>query len=116
MTEFKREERYIVIKRKNLSDKEEFAIRALLEGLDVGTVECVVVESDWPENETVWKMIEARVAGQPVEDPRDKVIELCRQQLITAKQHICYESYGDAMSVISEALAAIEQLKGKEKS
>ena len=47
---------------------------------------------------------------------RDKVIELCRQQLITAKQHICYESYGDAMSVISEALAAIEQLKGKEKS
>ena len=46
---------------------------------------------------------------------RDKVIELCRQQLITAKQHICYESYGDAMSVISEALAAIEQL-GKEKS
>ena len=47
---------------------------------------------------------------------RDKVIELCRQQLITAKQHICYESYGDAMSVISEAIFAIKQLKGKEKS
>ena len=75
MTEFKREERYIVIKRKNLSEKEEFAIRALLEGLDVGTVECVVVESDWPENEVVWKMIESRVTGQTnhIEDVRAMV-------------------------------------------
>lgn len=75
MTEFKREERYIVIKRKYLSRNDEDAIRTLLEELDVGTVECVVVESDWPECETVWKMIEERVSGQPVEDPRDKVID-----------------------------------------
>lgn len=63
MSEFQREERFIVIKRKHLNENQEQAIRATLRALSVGTVECVVVESDWPEYETVWKMIEARMAG-----------------------------------------------------
>jgi len=69
MSEFQREERYIVIKRK----------RIYAEGDDAGTVwerklraqiplewlvDCVVVESDWPEYETVWRMIQDRVEGR----------------------------------------------------
>jgi len=48
--EFKREYRYQVIKLKT--------------GLPV---ECVVVEADWPEYETVFRMIQARVEGKPNE-------------------------------------------------
>ncbi|MGF7151284.1 hypothetical protein FHS96_004947 [Sphingomonas zeicaulis] len=62
-TPFVREERYIVIKRKHLDDSQETAVRALLTEQGIGIVECAVVESDWPEYEPVWKMIEDRVAG-----------------------------------------------------
>ena len=110
MTEqFKREERYIVIKRKNLTEKEEFAIRALLEGLDVGTVECVVVESDWPENEIVWKMIEARVTDQPVEDPRDEALRLAREALENCEGMVDeLRDYPITHDLLIEALAAID--------
>lgn len=64
---FKREERYIVLKRKNLYPEQESFIRDLLEEMGVLTVECVVVESDWPESETVWKMIQDRIEGRPNE-------------------------------------------------
>lgn len=60
---FVREERYIVIKRKHLTPFMEGAIRNQLEALEVPPVDCVVVESDWPECEKVWRMIEARVVG-----------------------------------------------------
>ena len=63
-TEFKREERYIVLKRKNLYPEQESAIRDLLEEMGILTVECVVVESDWPESETVWQMIQDRIEGR----------------------------------------------------
>ena len=59
---FVREERYIVIKRKNLYHKDETALRNFLAMRDIGTVECVVVEADWPEYEAVWGMIKARSA------------------------------------------------------
>ena len=45
--EFKREDRYYVIKLKTCSK-----------------VEAVVIEKDWPEYELVWQMIEARMTGQ----------------------------------------------------
>lgn len=60
---FHREERYIVIKRKHLSDWQQSALRGHMSWLDIGTVECVVVERDWPEYEPVWAMIEARCGG-----------------------------------------------------
>jgi hypothetical protein len=66
--EFHREDRYIVIKHKDLGNVpvayREHLVRpifALQAHLPVR--ECVVVESDWPEYETVWRMIEARVTG-----------------------------------------------------
>lgn len=57
---FQREERYIVIKRKHLTNGHEADIRAYLSNIGVSIVDCAVVEDDWPEYETVWEMIEAR--------------------------------------------------------
>jgi hypothetical protein len=69
--EFKREWRYIVVKRKKLLEyaqgearvAEKVEQRILAQIPEEALVECVVVESDWPEYETVWKLIEARVTG-----------------------------------------------------
>lgn len=72
--EFKREDRYMVFK---ISDVVEHCTKAealhlarLYEIQRVGRkdagkaeLECVVVESDWPEYEPTWKAIEARVTG-----------------------------------------------------
>lgn len=72
MNQFKREKRYIVIKRKDL----ELLTREAIEDLEnilmaiaiakqpdldtgaEGEISCVVVERDWPMYETVWKMIQ----------------------------------------------------------
>ena len=63
---FEREDRYIVIKRKNLSEDQAAAIDQTLEMYDIAQVpKAVVVEGDWPEYEPVWRMIEARVSGLP---------------------------------------------------
>lgn len=66
---FEREDRYIVIKRKDLNVVPFAALQSFLEHLRaldsfLPRRECVVVESDWPEYETVWAMIEARVNGK----------------------------------------------------
>lgn len=72
---FKREERYIVLKRKHMNAGQEFAVRSLLGRIDVKTVECVVVESDWPEYETVWRMIEDRVTPRATPAAPDEMLE-----------------------------------------
>lgn len=70
-----REDRYIVIKRKDaeayLSDglKADLdrvcdAISERREADGRHPMECVVVECDWPEYERVWDMIKARVDGE----------------------------------------------------
>lgn len=67
-----REERYIVIKisdiETSLTEQEHWQLRNILrkaddyrKELNKPTLECVVVEHDWPEYERVWKMIEDRV-------------------------------------------------------
>jgi hypothetical protein len=66
--EFKRENRYIVIKRSDLAKLPKalqgdlvnvlFQINARVPARD-----CVVVESDWPEFEPTWAAIERRVTG-----------------------------------------------------
>ncbi|KSL05501.1 hypothetical protein AAA503_20375 [Pseudomonas aeruginosa] len=65
MSEFKREERYLVLKLKDLSPAAEEHIRQYVAARNLPNRQCVVVESDWPEYELVWTMIEARVAGRP---------------------------------------------------
>lgn len=73
-TEFKREERYLVFK---LSDAEEHFtpgekqhLERLVEVQRTGReeagkppLECVVIESDWPEYEPTWRAIETRMTG-----------------------------------------------------
>jgi len=66
--EFHREDRYIVIKHKDLGNVpvayREHLVRPLFAlQAHLPVRECVIVESDWPEYETVWQMIEARVTG-----------------------------------------------------
>lgn len=72
---FKREDRYIVIKRKDLDrlspiDRDVVVsnlehISAILFGWNVPDRECLVIESDWPEYAQAWASIEERVTGQP---------------------------------------------------
>lgn len=65
---FVREERYIVIKRKHLHPMTEASLRNEMRELGIRTIDSAVVERDWPEYETVWSMIEARVTGAAMPD------------------------------------------------
>ena len=69
--EFKREERYIVVKIKDaqaIDSNDPFngydALRDFLKQWHIPTREAVVVEKDWPEFEPTWAAIERRVTGQ----------------------------------------------------
>lgn len=74
MTEFKREDRYLVIKRTDIEEylgDEDKALLSKVENLIGGwrhirnknPFACVVVEQDWPEYEPTWEAIEKRVEG-----------------------------------------------------
>lgn len=81
--EFQRENRYTVLKISDiveaLDPDEKTTLIELEEKIDryrkaegKVSLECVVVESDWPEYEPTWKAIECRVVGVPrpaVESP-----------------------------------------------
>ncbi len=67
MSEFKRENRYTVIKHNQLTESQMQYLKNCIFGEGIPTVEAVVIESDWPEFEPAWKMIEDRVTGAPVE-------------------------------------------------
>ena len=69
-----RENRYLVIKFKDAIEALTVEQREALRGIAIAVtahrqnngkqpLEAVVVESDWPEYEKVWGMIEARVKG-----------------------------------------------------
>lgn len=65
--EFVREGRYIVVKPDYEDDIRMERLRNYIEEMCFHTPDCVVVEADWPEYEPVWRMIEARVIGNPTE-------------------------------------------------
>lgn len=65
---FHREDRYIVIKRRDLAAVPVAYRSSLVEPMfslqpHLPHRECLVIESDWPEYEPVWQMIERRVTG-----------------------------------------------------
>ena len=72
---FRREDRYIVIKRTDMEKvpthlRRNFSgrCRALHEQMLISGAPArsfLVIESDWPEYEPVWQMIERRMVGQP---------------------------------------------------
>ncbi|WP_230769505.1 hypothetical protein [Sphingomonas sp. Leaf4] len=61
---FEREERYIVIKIAHLTDAHDRFLREWLYLTGVQSIESVVIESDWPEYEPVWRMLADRLTGQ----------------------------------------------------
>lgn len=69
---FEREERYIVFKKSHLTGEQLARLERMTTGHPRGpaasshdwplpTVECVVIERDWPEYERVWRMLQERV-------------------------------------------------------
>lgn len=60
MSEFKREERYLVFKLRDMSPSMTQFLREWAAARQMPARQYVVVESDWPEYELVWAMIEAR--------------------------------------------------------
>lgn len=76
MSDFKREDRYIVLKRRDvknaLTDLEQDILSMIqykiskyrVEIMDKDNLRCVVVEEDWPEYEKIWDMIEERVKSE----------------------------------------------------
>lgn len=94
-SEFVREERYIVIKRKNLNPLQEGVLKYNLREAGIQTVECVVVERDWPEYETVWGMIEARVTGAFPASRDEEVAGITAVWAQAEENHRRYSDTGD---------------------
>lgn len=123
MTEqFKRDMgRYIVIKRSDLQDSPVMALRALDMGLQhvnskralrgKSPLECVVVESDWPEYEYVWAMIEARVTGESVAVTIGERAHQYAESIMSSVREE-FRSLGEAVATgdINEALKLIRQM------
>ena len=107
MSNFKRENRYLVVKRKDLNGVCDEVFEPLREAIDALGVEFkrigikrrefVVVEHDWPEFEIVWGMIQDRVEGRPNE------LERLRAQLAQAneamQEFVDKVDHGEARSV-----------------
>ena len=96
-SEFKREERYVVIKIKDLEfnspsgdkNKRSKELGEWISRNSLRTRECVVVESDWPEYHRVWAMIEHRMAGKPVPNFNDwRRADELQQRLTAADQEV----------------------------
>jgi len=94
MSEFKREDRYIVIKRSDLEKVPAGYWSSLIEPIGALRAhlphrECLVIESDWPEYEVAWKMIEHRMAGKPVPNFNDwRRADELQQRLTAADQEV----------------------------
>lgn len=58
MSTFKREDRYIVIKKKGRTVREIDNLLNYLQSNMIPTTECVVVEPDWPNYEHVWNTVQ----------------------------------------------------------
>ena len=86
--EFVREGRYIVVKPDCEDSLRTERLRNYIEEMCFHTPDCVVVEADWPEYEPVWKMIEARISGNPSElDAARATIEHLRNDLEGTRIH-----------------------------
>ena len=86
MSEFKREIRYTVIKHSQLTENQMQYLKGCIFGEGIPTVKAVVVEADWPEHEHVWRLIEDRVSGAPVEGGKSEYDAMA--QAMTTNQTI----------------------------
>lgn len=91
MKAFTREGRYTVFKIKDLGEEQLELVERVQRELPT-LRDCVVVESDWPEYEKVWKMIEDRFTGSSVSES-EHTVEMLKLLLDSSKdQHGEYVS------------------------
>jgi len=117
--QFKREQRYFVVK---VKDAKEYLDAHQLEKLaeiadtisegrekdGIPAVECVVVESDWPEYESTWRAIEDRVTGaQPAPSIPDGWLRAIDEALVVAHIGVANES-----DTYEQAKAKLDNLIG----
>lgn len=70
MTDFNLEERYIVVKLKDLTEDQRSRLESRMDNNDIIPVQqALVLESDWPEFGPALKMLEYRINGKMLEDP-----------------------------------------------
>ena len=71
------EERYTVIKHKDLTDDDRAELDQYIQARHIPTRKCLVIEADWPEYDPAWRMIEARMlasAPAPVPNSRELIV------------------------------------------
>ncbi len=56
--QFRREERYVVLKLKHMSDQDETALRELIQFRELPQVEGVVIESKWDNHAEAWESVQ----------------------------------------------------------
>jgi hypothetical protein len=104
--EFQREDRYIVIKRKDLLNVPVNYRRHLVDPMfsllnHLPRREFVVVESDWPEYQLVWAMIKARVSGEPLS------FSLPHRMIKTEQSSDEYDMHADAHNACLDQCAQV---------
>lgn len=118
---FKREDRYIVIKRSDVDRfwradvREQFM--AALDRLNAHHVRIpqrsyVVVESDWPEYALVWQLIEARVSGKAGDAFDYDTLRTASQRLETEHESLLTE-WGQMRLEFAAEKAANQRLEGE---
>lgn len=73
MKKFGLEERYIVAKKKRLSEEQVAVIDAVVSVFDAEETDCLVIESDWPEYEVVLEMLRKRVEWETADKARPDI-------------------------------------------
>jgi hypothetical protein len=119
-----REDRYIVIKKsdiesaiqsEDLTKQEAWNLKTIARLVDHGResrgkqrLECVVVESDWPEYEPVWNMIAARVDGSPGQQakPVKFALSTLDGRIQTSKESV-FNSQKEAEKALADLSAAL---------
>ena len=116
---FKREQKYLVIKVKDAKhylDEDQLeqlagiadTVEARRKAVGLPGLECVVIESHWPEYESTWQAIEARVTGaKPVQDGPDGWLRAIDEALVVA--HI---DVANAEDTYEQAKAKLDNLIG----
>ena len=118
MSEFKREDRYIVIKIKDLKDVPRKFRDELIDKIEhanhyMPEREYVCIESDWPEYEVVWQMIEDRINGNTRTLPAEVEQALAALDNLYDKAYRKLETNIDDIQQAGEALAACQQHRRK---
>jgi len=92
MCEFKREERYVVLKLKHMTDADRLALQDIVlnsMGFAAYQTECVCVESDWPIHEQTLIAVQRLVEGRPQQvEEMHKQIDEQQKQIAELKHHV----------------------------